>query len=324
MRLKPNYTLLFIGMMCLLLAAAYGVLAQDATPDPALSQPSEAENEAIPPGRTSSDPVIRGEYLFRVEFACIACHGTYSEGGPIINVNPLTSTAAGGAPFEFPGAFTVYAANLTGMVDWSDEQLEIAIRFGLRPSGTGLAPIMPFPLYQQITEQDMDDLIAYIRTMEPVSNNIPNPEFVAEGLSRQVFGQLYQSLFDMNATPPEPDFSDPLQRGTYLANVSMCMYCHGELNPQTGMPAPYPDGLPWGDLVGTSLLPFNLSSYTDEELDNLFHTGVEEDGEVADGMPWPSFRHMAEGDHEALIAWMRQLPDVQQEDRQAATPESSG
>lgn len=331
MSLKTKHILSVTMLACLLLAAVSVVSAQDAAPDPALFQPSEAENAAAPPDPTSDDPVVRGEYLFRVEMACIGCHGTYTEGGPTISVNPLTAAAGGGAPFDFPGVMTVYAANLTGLEDYSDDQIEDSIRFGLRPSGTGLAPVMPFPLYQQMTAQDMSDIIAYIRSLEPVSNNVPDAEFKAPGVDRKLFGQLYRSMFDMNAQPPAPDFSDPAQRGAYLANVSACMHCHGQLDPQTSLPTPYPPGLPWGDLVSASLLPFNLSKYSDDQLVRLLHTGVENDDEMANGMPWPSFRHMPDEDIQALIAWMRQLPDVKPEDRRAqqngspaATPESSG
>ncbi|MBI5666934.1 MAG: cytochrome c [Chloroflexi bacterium] len=326
---------LSVVVLSLLLVAASIVAAQEGTPDPALFMPTEAELAATPPDPASDDPVVRGEYLVRVQMACVGCHGTFTAGGPLASVNPLTSELAGGEPFDIPDVMTVYSANLTQLGDWTDDQIETAIRYGIRPDGTGIAPIMPFPLYQQITAQDMSDIIAYLRTLEPVDKDIPEAEFKAPGLGREAFAQMYTAVFDMEAEPPAPDFSDPLTRGTYLANVSNCMHCHGQLDMQTFLPTPAPEGLPWGDLVGASLLPFNMTKYTDEQIDNLLHTGIEEDGEMALGMPWPSFQHMPETDHQALIAWIRSQPDVQPEDRAGAmtgapeatpatTPEASG
>lgn len=326
---------LLMFIFSLLLAAAYVVSAQEGTPDPAMFMPTEAELTATAPDPASDDPVVRGEYLVRVQMACVGCHGTFTAGGPLPGVNPLTSELAGGESFDIPDVMLVYARNLTQLGDWTDEQIETAIRYGIRPDGTGLAPIMPFPLYQQITAQDMSDIIAYLRSLEPVENEIPEPEFRAPGLGPEAFSQMYGTMFNMDAEAPAPDFSDPLARGTYLANVSNCMHCHGQLDMQTFLPTPAPEGLPWGDLVGASLLPFNMNDYTDEQIDTVLHTGMKNDGELAMGMPWPSFQHMPESDHQALIAWIRSQPDVQPEDRAGAmtgvpqttpatTPEASG
>lgn len=309
--------------------------AQEETPDPALFIPTEAEQAAAAPDPASDDPAVRGEYLVRVQMACVSCHGTFAEGVPLASVNPLTSEMAGGEPFEIPDMMTVYSRNLTQLGGWTDEEIETAVRYGIRPDGTGLAPIMPFPLYQQMTAQDMSDIIAYLRTLEPVEHEIPESDFLVPGVAPEVFAQLYASIFDMQAEAPAPDFSDPLTRGTYLANVSNCMHCHGQLDMLTFLPTPAPDGLPWGDLVGASLLPFNMSRYTDEQIDTVLHTGVKQDGDLALGMPWPSFQHMPDSDHDALIAWIRSQPDMQPEERAGApmeaplatpetTPEASG
>lgn len=319
MRFSRKWSVLLVLGLVL---GVYHAAAQEGGPDPAMFLPTEAEQAAAAPDPASSDPLVRGEYLVRVQMACVGCHGTYTEGGPLAGVNPLTSELAGGEPFEFPDTMTLYAANLTQLGQWTDEQIETAIRYGLRPDGSGLGPIMPFPLYQQITAQDMSDIIVYLRSLTPVENDIPEAEFVAPGLSRAMFAQMYGLLFDQDAAAPAPDFSDPLARGLYLANVSSCMHCHGQLDMQTFLPTPAPAGLPWGDLVGASLLPFNLNQYTDEQLDTLLHTGVENDGDIAMGMPWPSFQHMPETDHQALIAWIRSLPDMRPEDR--ALPEGMG
>ncbi|NWG18630.1 MAG: c-type cytochrome [Chloroflexi bacterium] len=307
----------FAGIfVCAALLAAVFIAAAQEEFDPALMTPTDAERAATAPNPASDDPVERGEYLTRVQMACVGCHGTYIEGEPYAEASPLTSGLAGGRPFAIPDLMTVYASNLTRLGDWTDDQIEDAIRYGLRPDGTGLAPIMGFSLYATMTDQDMSDIIAYLRTLEPVEMDIPEPEFFVPFLSREALGQGWAAMKDAMAAiqMPAMDFSDPAQRGGYLANQASCMHCHGQLN-EMFVAAPYPQGLPWGDLVGASLLPFNVGDYTEEELAAVITTGIKNDGGMALGMPWFSYQHMPSEDVQALVAWIRQLPDVKPKDR---------
>jgi mono/diheme cytochrome c family protein len=296
--------LMMVFVLCL--GAAYTALAQ---------------SEEMPgmPNPASDDPVERGQYLFYIEYGCIGCHAGPNADGSMPE-NPGMALPTGGEPFDL-GALVVYAANVTQVGDWSAEELETTIRYGLSPDGEWYAPIMGFRLYENITDDQMSDLIAYLQSMEPVENEVPEIEFRDPSLSRVIFARDVE--IDIDAERLTPDFSDPVIRGGYLANVAHCMSCHGQLGPDF-VAVPWPEGLPHG-FVGPTLLPAGVADLTDEELYDVIANG-----RIEQGMP-PHF--FPEEDVNALIAWIRALPDVEPmpmafpgaapaEGDPAATPES--
>jgi hypothetical protein len=76
---------------------------------------------------------------------------------------------AGGHTFKADGK-TFVMPNLTsdreqGLGKWTDKQIEDAVRFGRRPDGRPLSPVMPWPMYSGMNKADMQALIAYVRTL---------------------------------------------------------------------------------------------------------------------------------------------------------------
>ena len=45
----------------------------------------------------------------------------------------------------------------------------------MRPNGVHVAMVMPTGFYTIITERDLDAIVAYLRTLKPVSNKVPAP-----------------------------------------------------------------------------------------------------------------------------------------------------
>ena len=73
-------------------------------------------------------------------------------------------------------AFTVHTPNITpdretGIGSWSDEQIKRAITEGVRADGSRLLPPMGFPYHANMAEADLDALVAYLRTLEPIRTN---------------------------------------------------------------------------------------------------------------------------------------------------------
>ena len=63
----------------------------------------------------------------------------------------------------------------TGLGDWTDEQIAKALTTGERPDGRVLAPIMPYHAYSQLTPEDVQAIVAFLRSLPPVSNQVPGP-----------------------------------------------------------------------------------------------------------------------------------------------------
>jgi hypothetical protein len=48
---------------------------------------------------------------------------------------------------------------------WTDAEIKGAVTRGERKDGTKLKPPMGYPLYATMTDSDLNDLIAYLRTV---------------------------------------------------------------------------------------------------------------------------------------------------------------
>ena len=124
---------------------------------------------AVPPSPT--DPVGRGAYLVRLA-NCRTCHSP-TKGGQEIQERFL----AGGVYFTTPfGSFPT--PNLTpdpetGLGAWTDDQIKTLLTTGVRKSGQRVvANFMPWWIYKNLAPSDLDAIVAYLRSLTPVKNNI--------------------------------------------------------------------------------------------------------------------------------------------------------
>jgi len=112
------------------------------------------------------DQVKYGEYLAGPLGHCMDCHTPWVKGVP-----DMSKAGAGGNPFRGPWGVAV-ARNLTphetGLKDWTDAEIERAVRHGVRKDGTPLKPPMAYDWYRNISDADMRALIAYLRSLRPL------------------------------------------------------------------------------------------------------------------------------------------------------------
>lgn len=117
-----------------------------------------------------NDKVAYGAYLAGPVAHCMECHTPRDKGRLVMD-----RLGAGGREFPdfgHPGAMTV-SRNITpdpenGIAHWSDADIKKAIILGKRQDGTPLAPTMPFAAYHEMTWQDLNAIVAYIRMLKPV------------------------------------------------------------------------------------------------------------------------------------------------------------
>lgn len=114
-------------------------------------------------------PVAYGRYLANALGHCMECHTPMVDGA-----FDFSRTGAGGFLLNKPFGLEVAAvsANITphpkqGIGEWTDEEIKTAITQGVRRDGRKLAPIMAFPYYRNISDADLDALIAYLRSLPP-------------------------------------------------------------------------------------------------------------------------------------------------------------
>ena len=115
------------------------------------------------------DRVKYGEYLAGPLGHCIECHTPFAKPGRRDFKNRL-----GGGGFVITGMWgTTVAANITpdkktGIGNWSDRQIKSAITTGYRATGEKMYPPMGYRFYQNIRREDLDAIVAYLRSLKPV------------------------------------------------------------------------------------------------------------------------------------------------------------
>jgi mono/diheme cytochrome c family protein len=125
----------------------------------------------IPPGAEKpftesdmSDKVKKGFYLATIGH-CFECHTPMTPRGRDF----ANSYGKGGA--EFPGPWgksvsrNITSSKTAGLGDWTDAEIKRAITKGVRKDGSPLKPPMGFAFYANMTEADLDALVAYLRTV---------------------------------------------------------------------------------------------------------------------------------------------------------------
>jgi mono/diheme cytochrome c family protein len=110
------------------------------------------------------DPVKHGFYLATIGH-CMECHTPMGPKGREF------ATKLGTGGFEFPGPWGVSVSrNITsskskGIGGWTDAQIKRAITTGIDKDGNHLKPPMGFGYYAKMTDGDVNDIIAYLRTV---------------------------------------------------------------------------------------------------------------------------------------------------------------
>jgi mono/diheme cytochrome c family protein len=135
---------------------------------------------------TAESPVERALYLVSTIMACGNCHTPRDADG-----RPIADKALSGDLTFTTLAFVATAPNITGDVEtgiggWSDAEIKRALVEGMRPdhgrlAGVPLAAIMPAGFYKVLLPNDLDAIVAYLRTIKPVRNKVPAPVYKTAG-----------------------------------------------------------------------------------------------------------------------------------------------
>lgn len=124
--------------------------------------------------------VERGEYLVEL-LGCGGCHTDGAlEGAPKTDKS-LAGSRTGIAwmnPFQNDRPGVVYPSNITpdretGIGEWSDQQIAFAVRAGVGQHMNRRIAVMPWQGYAKMTDEDVDAIVAYLRSIEPIEHTVP-------------------------------------------------------------------------------------------------------------------------------------------------------
>jgi mono/diheme cytochrome c family protein len=123
-----------------------------------------------------ANPVKRGAYLVET-LGCVGCHSPVDQQKRMLSGLKL----AGGmllriVPFGDYPTGNLTSDKATGLGNWSDEEIKRAITKGILRDGTRLLPFpMDYGSYSTMTADDLSAVVAYLRTVPPVTNKVPAP-----------------------------------------------------------------------------------------------------------------------------------------------------
>ena len=249
---------------------------------------------AIP---TDAQSIEAGRRLATIR-GCQDCHGSNLGGNAVID-DPLIGRA--------------FAANLTSGkggigATYSDLDFVRAIRHGIDPTGHALF-IMPVKEFNLLSDEDLGQIIAYVKSVPPV-DNVPRSNH---------FGPLGQVLSAMGAIEPFAAASidhDLVQPASVTAEMTVaygdyivrgtCVGCHG-------------DGLSGGQIPGTpptwpparNLTPSGqLKLWDQETFFTVMRTGVTPGGGTLDNeyMPWRNLGLMTDVELGAVWLYLNSVP----------------
>ncbi len=267
---------------------------------------------AAGPASADENLLARGKYLVDGIAGCGNCHSPRDKNGNFIKGKEFS----GAYVITDPG-FKAYAKNITpdketGIGNWSPQQIARAIREGITPTGKLLGPPMSFEFYRDISDSDIDAIVAYIRSVPAVHNTVPNSEYYAP---------LPPNYGPPVGHVPEVPREDQVAYGQYLAGpMGHCMDCHtprvkGVLQRDKmgagGNVYSKPFVYSW-TAVSRNITPnptAGIGKWSDADIKRAITQGIRPDGtKLKPFMPFELYKNIDEEDLDAIIAYLRSLP----------------
>jgi len=286
---------------------------------PNIEAPTDLKVEATP------ERIERGAYLANSVCICMDCHSTRDWN---LFAGPLApgTLGKGGERFDgtmnFPGTF--YSRNITpvGVGTWTDGELYRAITSGVSKDGHPFFPVMPYPSYNRLATEDVYSIIAYLRSLPAIENQVPASEAIFPV-------SVILHTIPQPADPMErPDPSDELALGSYLTNAAGCGECHTKTEKGKKVGEPFAGGFefmfPGGSVVRSpNITPSEdggLGRWTKEQFVQRFKMYADSGyvppaidwvrGDMQTVMPWMMYASMTEEDLGAMYTYLRSIKPV--------------
>ncbi|HKP32161.1 MAG TPA: c-type cytochrome [Chitinophagaceae bacterium] len=265
--------------------------------------------------------IARGEYLANHVMICMDCHSTRNWNE--FSAPPVPGTLGkGGDVFDkaagFPG--TYYAANITpaGIGQWTDGEIFRAITTGVRKNGKPIFPVMPHKNYGQLDMEDINAVIAYVRSLPAIENKVP------ESKSNFPMNFIINTIPQKAKLTKRPDPSDAIAYGKYMVTASACAECHtpfekGSFVEDLRLAGGRTFQLPAGMLRSSNITPdkeTGIGTWTKELFLNKFrsyrdsataHQKLDFMKEYNTIMPWGMYAHMTDQDLSAIYDYLRTI-----------------
>ncbi len=241
--------------------------------------------------------VKNGHHLVHSRLACNGCHGEDFGGSVVIDVPPVGYWAA---PNLTAGQGSI--TNGFGPHDW-----DLAVRHGIRH--TGMSSSMPCNEFKGVTDHELSDVIAYLKTQKPVDRLIkpvrlgPVFAFLTATDPTMLPAQTIDHQAAHAVEPPSTAVT--LEFGRHI--VPACEGCHnpklsgGKMQGDPNMPI----------VANITLDETGLKSWSEADFIRAMREGKRPDGsDIKKQMPWEAFRKMTDTELKALWLYLQSVPPL--------------
>jgi cytochrome c553 len=239
-------------------------------PATALSIPSDAAS------------LTEGKRLATIRGCFSGCHGREMEGSVM---------------FDEPMIARVVAPNLRTH-KYSDAELAGIIRSGVRPGGRSLV-VMPAEVFNALNDDDLARIIAFIKSLQEVTNPLPGLSYGPIGRIGLVAGKFKLAAQLIAETVPVPEATnEQAAHGRYLARTT-CAGCHGTSLKGNSTPA----------FASPDLRV--VAAYPAEEFARLLRTGVALGGRklgVMSAAAQGNLSQLTDGEIADLYSYLHAMP----------------
>jgi len=212
-----------VGLLVLVAACGFGYLM---FAFPKVPPPPTVKFTASP------EQLARGEYLTEHVVGCSTCH-TQRDWTKFSGPAKRELLGAGGEPFNLGPAGMIWSKNITpaGIGTWTDGELLRAVTQGVSKDGTPLFPLMPYPHFGAMSEDDIHAVLAYVRSWKAIEGTAP-PRTLSFPLNL-----IVRTIPGPNTYGTRPKPEDKVAYGKYLTQAALCSDCHTPIDDR-GTPLP--------------------------------------------------------------------------------------
>jgi mono/diheme cytochrome c family protein len=252
----------------------------------------------------------RGRLVFAAG-DCASCHASPGQSDRL----HLGGGLALASPFGTFRAPNISPDPQDGIGKWRTSDLANALLRGVAPDGSHYYPVFPYPSFAHMNAVDVDDLMAYLRTLPKVAGRAPLHEINPLFRIRPLVGFWKFLYFDPSPIKPDPRQNDQWNRGHYLVeSLGHCAECHSSRNVFAAIKASTrfaggPD--PEGTGFYPNITPTRIGDWSVQDIAEMLKSGNTPDhGRVGSSMSdvVNDTSMLPDSDRDAIAAYIKSLP----------------
>ncbi len=261
--------------------------------------------------------LAKGEKL--AAMLCKGCH--YNEG---------TGKFTGRQMSEVPQFGEIYSRNITndptnGIGKWTDGELAVLLRTGVKPNGEYLPPYMPKLI--RVSDEDLQSLIIFLRSghqwVKADNSRVPQskPSFLTKLLTN--IGEAKPYAYPQKPIP-KPDTTNRIKWGEYIAlNQLECFSCHSRdfagndyLHPEKS-PGFFGGGNEMYDREGKKIRSLNITmhktgigAWSEADFVKAVKYGIRPGNQPALRYPMQPYTNLTDNEVKAIYAYLKTIPKI--------------